>query len=142
MMRHALLPGRLLATALALVTLTACDRSPTAPELPLNPAQVVAVRPAVADAGARVAAGVQDPVLRERTLYHLGLLDAALRTGDAAPAKLHARVVGNLLQDHMAQPGAARRPDAADISALTLTLHHVSTLLGIPYDISRYSWKD
>ncbi len=109
--------ARFAAYMLSFVAISACGDSPTMPQ-PIAPAQAALVLPCVKDAQLRIAAGIRDPVLRERTNHHFEQMARALSEGSREAVELHLRFIEDLIREYLRQPAAATRPDASDLTAL------------------------
>jgi hypothetical protein len=85
------------------------------------------VMPAVTDARFRLATGVTNIASRQQVVLALSNLELALRSGDPDKSRARLNDVNGLVNAYRAKALAA---DAADISAIVLTLHAVSDVVG------------
>jgi len=82
--------------------------------------------PAVTDARFRLAGGVGDIAARQQVILAMSNLELALRAGDISKTRSRLGEVTTLLNAYRAKTSAS---DAADISAMFLTLHAVSEVV-------------
>lgn len=116
---------RLALVGLSFLSMTACADM-TGPRS-VDQQAVDNVMPAVTDARFRLATGVTNITSRQQVIVALSNLELALRSGDSEKSRTRLTEVTKLLE---AYRGRALPADAADISAIYLTLHAVSDVVG------------
>ena len=131
---------RRLALLVAALTATACQGTdgPAAPiaercpsarvPLCMDVAHAALVRAAVADAGSRLAPSLEDAALREPLTASLAALSDALLAGDIARARASLASTRTALAER--QRAVSNAADAADITAIEITLQETDDALG------------
>jgi hypothetical protein len=121
----------------ALIVLAACSDSPTAPVPSIDRVAAARVMPSVVDARIRIAGGIMNTIVRDRVVHDLHELEVALANGDGQKARFHVRTIGDVLSEYRKQQGSTTT-DGAEVSAITLMLNQVSSVVGSSFDIAAF----
>ena len=121
----------------AFIVLAACSDSPTAPVPSIDRVAAARVMPSVVDARVRIADGIVNTIIRDRVVHDLHELEVALANGDGQKARFHVRTIGDVLREYRNQQGSTTT-DGAEVSAITLMLNQVSSVVGSSFDIAAF----
>jgi hypothetical protein len=134
--RRALRRVNLWSLSLATVILFtgACGDAATAPEPRIDPAAVAGVTPSLVDARTRLAPSIENITVRERVVFDLQELEAALNAGDAQKARFHVRVTGNLLSEYVTGRSLSLK-EGPDVTGIALMLYRVSQIVNAGFDL-------
>jgi hypothetical protein len=121
----------------AFVALAACSDSPTAPVRSIDRVAAARVMPCVVDARVRLAVGIENAVIRDRVTHDLRELEVGLANGDGQKARFHAHTIADVLREYRNQQGSTNT-DGADVTAITLMLNQVSSVVGESFDVAAF----
>lgn len=125
---------RSLSLAAAVLFSAACGDSPTAPAQRIDPAAVAGVLPSLVDARTRLAPSIENITVRERVVFDLQELEAALNAGDAQKSRFHVRVTGNLLSEYVTGRSLSLK-EGPDVTAIALMLYRVSQIVDAGFEL-------
>ena len=111
--------GRAFILTMAMMALAACGESPTGPRQSIDRVAAERVVPAVTDARVRLAAGIDNAVVRDRLRHDLAELEGALMNGDGNKVRFHLRIVETVTSDYREQEGTTTT-DGPEICAVQL----------------------